>query len=81
MLGFTLAALSDEEPHLHVVMNMAEVAVAVELPQLAGVRWQLAVDTAATPPDDIHPPGAQPLVQGGYDLRPRSVIVLEGYQQ
>jgi isoamylase len=79
LLGFTLAGRTADEPHLHVVMNMSEAPHRVPLPLIAAVCWRLAVDTAAAAPGDINPPGDQPQVCGGYLVRPRSVVILEGY--
>ena len=49
-----------------------------EIPQARGLAWRRVVDTSLPTPDDIRPPGEQPLVRGtDYPLGPRSVVVLE----
>lgn len=77
-LGFTLAGTAENEPHLHVVMNMSEAARDIALPPLAGISWRLAVNTAVASPGDIHTPGNQPPVDASYRVESRSVVVLEG---
>jgi glycogen operon protein len=79
MLGFTLAATQDGEPHLHVMMNPSEAQRWIDLPALPGITWQLAVDTAGQAPADIYPPETQAPVQERWCLQPRSVVVMEGY--
>ncbi len=76
-LAFTLAATRPEEPHLHVAMNMSGVEVPISPPDIGNQPWRLAVDTASPSPDDIYPPGSQPLLEIGYHAKPHSVVVLE----
>jgi len=77
-LAFTLAGLADEEECLHVVANMSPDAETVSLPNLAGRRWHLAVDTARAAPEDITPRVRQlPWRADTYPVKPRSVVVLE----
>jgi glycogen operon protein len=77
LLAFTLAGAGDKP--LHAIFNMSVAARPVALPELAGAAWRRAVDTALSAPQDIAPPGQQPLVQGSrYVAQPHSVVVLEG---
>ncbi len=80
LLAFTLAGVEAGEPHLYVAMNMSEVSHSLALPPIAGIEWRLAVDTGATPPDDAHPPGEQPLLRRrNVVVGPHCVLVAEGY--
>ncbi|MGD9299539.1 MAG: glycogen debranching enzyme, partial [Thiohalocapsa sp.] len=76
-LAFTLAGLAEDEPHLHVMLNMWEDTLDFALPSLDNRSWYLAVDTRGKPA--VHTPEHQPAVHGGqYRVGPRSVVVLEG---
>jgi glycogen operon protein len=53
----------------------------LQLPQLPGwARWQVAADTAADAPADVHRPGTGPalLVPDRFTIAPRSVVLLVG---
>jgi glycogen operon protein len=79
MLIFTLSALQEDEPHLHVILNMSDLSHEIPLPALTGVTWRLAVDTHQTSPHDITPPELQqPQVEPSYRVKAHSVVVLEG---
>jgi glycogen operon protein len=79
LLAFTLAGASAEEAPLHVMMNMADAPVMMDVPQLAGVCWGLLLDTALDAPNDIALPGAAlAVVRERYEVQARSVAVLEG---
>jgi isoamylase len=78
VLRYTLAGLSPDEADLHVILNMSEERVDAALPQIAGRRWHLALDTGRASPDDIVAPGAQAVHTGAsYAAGARSVVVLE----
>jgi glycogen operon protein len=75
-LALTLAGF-DGSPDLHVMLNMHWESLEFELPAVPGRRWSAAVDTAQTPPHDIADPGDEWPVTGiGYNVQPRSVVVL-----
>ena len=77
-LGFTLAAIDEEDHHLHVFLNMAADALSFAIPQIPGRTWHLAVDTARSTPRDIPPPEEQPMItENNLCLAARSVVVLE----
>ena len=76
-LRFTLAGRSEDEPHIHVIMNMGTETQTVRLPNLEQGLWHLAVDTSHPPPKEIYPPGDQPVVGDTYKVIPHSVAVLE----
>jgi len=77
-LRYTLAGLSDEEEDLHVILNMSDAAVEVELPTIARRRWHLALDTALDSPADVAARGAQvPCATQSYSAHARSVAAFE----
>jgi isoamylase len=76
VLSFTLAGLHGE-PDLHVILNMYDLGLDFELPQIDGQRWALAVDTAKPSPEDFAEPGAEVPVDGTtYHAFGRSAVVL-----
>jgi len=76
VLSFTLAARGDEAD-LHVMLNMYDLGLDFELPQIDGRRWSLAVDSAKPSPADIYDPGSEPPVDGSnYHVFGRSAVVL-----
>jgi glycogen operon protein len=78
LLRFTIAGRADGEDDLHVILNMSEEGVALDLPRVAGRVWQLAVDTARGAPQDIVEPALQaPLASQRFAAAARSVVVLE----
>jgi glycogen operon protein len=78
LLRFTIAGRADGEDDLHVILNMSEEGVALDLPRVAGRAWQLAVDTARGAPQDIVEPALQvPLASQRFAAAARSVVVLE----
>ena len=79
MLIFTLSAMREDEPHLHIVLNMSDLPRELPLPPLAGVIWRLAVDTHQPSPHDIIPPESQqPHAAPTYLVKSHSVVVFEG---
>jgi glycogen operon protein len=78
LLAFTVAGIAADEPDLHAILNMSEEALELELPELPGRAWRLAVDTARASPDDIVAPDRQrPLSERVCVAAPRSIVVLE----
>ena len=76
VLSFTIAGLHDE-PDLHVMLNMYDLGLDFEVPQLDGRPWALAVDTGKASPADIAEPGAEVPVEGNsYHVFGRSAVVL-----
>jgi isoamylase len=76
-LAFTLGALEGEDDDLHVILNMADLALSFQLPPVAGRAWWRAVDTALEPPLDIADPGSEQLIEGAsYLATGRSIVVL-----
>ena len=79
VLAFTLAAVEEDESDLHIMMNMSTDNVTMQLPQLQGRKWHLAVDTSRQYPNDIvEPEKRKPVHENSYSLQARTVVVLEG---
>ena len=75
-LAFTLGA-SDDDPDVHVILNMFYLGLDFELPQVKGRRWWKAIDTALPSPTDIVEPGSETLVDNGScHAQGHSVVVL-----
>ncbi len=78
MIAFTLAAASDNESDLHIIMNMSDETSSIELPLIKGKTWCLAVDTALKSPKDIIAPQDQkPVSAREYQVVEHSVVVFE----
>jgi glycogen operon protein len=78
LLRFTIAGLDPEEPDLHVICNMSDETLDLELPGIAGRHWHRALDTARLSPEDVVPPAHQRR-HAGLSCRAaaRSVVALE----
>ena len=78
LLRFTLGGLAGGEADMHVICNMSEQPVDLELPVIPGRRWSLTMDTSRPPPGDILSPAQQSPHAGRSYFAPRhSVVVLE----
>lgn len=76
ILSFTLAATTEYEGDLHVMMNMSAAECNMALPDQP---WCLAVDTSLESPRDIIPPQQQNAVRmNSYLVKSRTVAVFEG---
>ncbi len=53
VLACTLRRVNPEEEDLHIMFNMSEKNVRMELPKLVSLRWHLAVDTSRSSGKDI----------------------------
>jgi len=82
LLRYTLIGREIHEAHeadLHIVMNMADTAVTINLPVFEGRIWYLAVNTSLVSPGDIVLPNKQKRAgKSGYQVAGRSVVVFEG---
>ena len=75
-LAFTLAGL-EQEPDIHVMMNMYWQPLEFELPSVTGRGWFRSVDTALLQPNDFSDPGTEVSISGSvYLVSARSVAVL-----
>lgn len=78
-LAYTLSAVDPDEDELHVIFNMSDAALLMDLPQREGRLWHRAVDTSLASPKEILVPADQPAITDPqYSVSARSVIVLEG---
>ncbi|MDA8432713.1 MAG: glycogen debranching protein GlgX [Nitrospiraceae bacterium] len=78
VLACTLAATDKTEEHLHIMLNMSDADVQMELPEVPGRGWYRAVDTSQPPPADVTDPAAQPGVKGyTHRVAAWSIVVLE----
>ena len=78
ILGCTLSRVEPEEEDLHILFNMSDNDLSMELPVLQGRTWHLAVDTACTVSQDIIEPERQQAVAGRRIMvRSHSVVVCE----
>jgi isoamylase len=78
-LAFTIAGLTTNEDHLHVIFNMAGVGMDAPLPPMPGKNWYPVVDTSDSATSGIFPPeNQQPVVAMVWRAQPHSVIVFEG---
>jgi glycogen operon protein len=77
-LAYTLAAIEENEADLHIVMNMSDDNIDIQLPDIAGKIWHLSVDTGKSAPTDIFEAGQQiPISSGIYQVHRQSVVVFE----
>ena len=53
VLAFTLSRVEPDEEDLHIMFNMSQKDVSMELPLLTRGSWHLAMDTARSPKEDI----------------------------
>ena len=78
-LAFTIAGLTENEPHLHVILNMAETGVDAPLPPIPGRTWYAVVDTAGSLPGGVSPQkNERPVPSLMWPTHPRSVAIFEG---
>jgi len=78
VLAFTLAGVENDEPDLHVAINMSDQQVIIELPLISGRAWCLALDTSLQSPQDIVPLQDQKAMHAHcYPLNTRTVVVFE----
>jgi isoamylase len=79
VLAYTLGALNVGEGDLHIILNMSDEAVEVEVPEIPGLKWHSAIDTSKPSPSDILSITDQPVVlESAYRTAARSIVVLEG---
>jgi glycogen operon protein len=82
VLAFTLAACSNQEEDLHIIINMSAQAINAPLPTIVKRHWYLALDTAGLPPYDIIEPINQPLIAEPFQsVHARSVVVCEAREK
>jgi isoamylase len=73
---FTLAGF-DDDPDIHVMMNMHWAALDMDIPTISGRQWARVVDTSLPSPSDIAEPGMEVACPGqSYRVNGRSIVVL-----
>jgi isoamylase len=76
VLGFTLAGFEDD-PDIHVMMNMYWEPLDMAVPMIPGRQWTRAVDTSLPSPSDIAGPGTEVVWLGpSYRVNGRSIVIL-----
>lgn len=76
-LAFTLAGAAEDEPPLHILLNMGPDECLFALPALPDWSWRLVMDTAREPAL-IEPLEPVPMDARHLRVESRSVVVLEG---
>ena len=75
-LGFTLAGF-DDDPDIHVMMNMYWQPLNMAFPIIPGRQWIRSVDTSLPSPSDIADPGTEVAFSGSsYCVNGRSIVIL-----
>jgi glycogen operon protein len=75
-LGFTLAGFEDD-PDIHVMMNMYWEPLDMAVPMIPGRQWTRAVDTSLPSPSDIADPSTEVALSGPcYRVNGRSIVIL-----
>ena len=78
VLAYTLGRLTEAEEDLHIMLNMSDKTVEMEVPAIPGLGWYRAMDTSRPSPSDIVVNARQPIVRfGHYRVQSRSIVVLE----
>jgi len=81
VLACTLAGTTATEEDLHIVLNMSDQDIEVQLPGIPLRHWHLVIDTAAPSPADIIEQVRQRTVDGNMQrVRARSVVVFEAQE-
>jgi glycogen operon protein len=75
-LGFTLAGF-ENDPDIHVMMNMYWEPLDMAVPMIPGRQWTRVVDTSLASPADIAEPGKEKAFSDpAYRVNGRSIVVL-----
>ena len=78
VLAFTLAAAAKGGAHLHVMLNMSDSQVEMELPPLRNMSWHMSIDTSKESPQDaVDPEDRIRYKRKYYTVEPKSVVVME----
>jgi glycogen operon protein len=78
VLACTLSRVEAEEEDLHIIFNMSEDKLAMELPELKQRTWHLAVDTARSVSRDIIEPEQQQAIRNNtIQVSGNSIVVCE----
>lgn len=78
VLVFTIAGRTATEEDLHILLNMSEQDIESQLPDIPQRQWHLAIDTAASSPNDIQEQARQRAADSNIQkVQARSVVVFE----
>lgn len=78
VLAYTLSRVEAEEEDLHVIFNMSEKTILMELPILKQRVWYLAADTANSISQDIiEPDQQQPITEKNIEVSSYSIVICE----
>jgi glycogen operon protein len=78
VLAFTIAGSTATEEDLHIVLNMSERDIEIQLPDIPQRQWHLTIDTAAPSPNDILEKACQRAVDKNIQrVQARSIVVFE----
>ncbi len=78
VLALTLSRVESEEEDLHIMINMSEKNLSMELPELIGRTWHLAVDTTRSISGDIiEPKKQQTIKEKSIQVHSYSIVVCE----
>ena len=78
VLACTLSRVEKQEEDLHIIFNMSDENLSMELPALKGRAWHLAVDTSRPLSQDIIEPEQQQVIKGNtIQVGPNSIVVCE----
>jgi glycogen operon protein len=81
VLAFTIAGTTATEEDLHIVLNMSESGIEIQLPDIPQRQWHLSIDTAALYPNDILEQAHQRAVDRNIQrVQARSVVVFEALE-
>ena len=81
VLAFTIAGSTATEEDMHIVLNMSEKDIEIQLPNIPLRHWHLAIDTAAPSPNDIlEQARQQAVVRDIQRVQARSVVVFEALE-
>ena len=78
VLACTLSRVEKQEEDLHIIFNLSDDELSMELPELKGRTWHLAVDTACPIYKDVFKPEQQQVIKGNtIQVGPNSIVVCE----
>jgi glycogen operon protein len=76
VLCFTLLGLTEDEPALHVMINMSATQRVLSLPPALPRAWRRVADTTVPAPEDVVPAGV-PVRGQQYRLPPHGIAIFE----
>ena len=78
VLIFTLAGVEADESDLHIIMNMDDHEISVELPLMKNKQWCLVIDTSlGSSMNNVNSSAQQLMVDKSYSVTAKSIVVFE----